>query len=67
MVTRPEPPDMDTLWCPICDADRGFETPPCCDGHGPDCPDRACIECGTVLCVGLDSQTPPIPVRRSAA
>jgi hypothetical protein len=29
-----------------------FEIPPCFDGHGLDCPDRACIDCGTAIAVG---------------
>lgn len=41
--------DLVTLFCPTCAADRLVETPPCPDGHGADCPDRACVECGTAL------------------
>jgi hypothetical protein len=34
-------------YCVVCDRDRLFEQPPCGDGHGADCPDRACTACGT--------------------
>ncbi|WP_250290849.1 hypothetical protein, partial [Frankia sp. CiP1_Cm_nod1] len=40
------------LICPRCGDERGFEQPPCADGHGVDCPDRACVDCGTALFVG---------------
>ena len=67
MVTMPDLAELDTMWCPTCADERGFEVPPCRDGHGAQCPDRACVECGTVLCVGVDSQAPPVPGTRSAA
>ncbi|WP_242906673.1 hypothetical protein [Actinomadura terrae] len=28
-----------------------FEQPPCPDGHGEECPERACTECGTAVLV----------------
>ena len=37
------------LFCPSCERDCLAETPPCLDGHGDTCPDRACVECGTAL------------------
>ncbi len=46
--------------CPSCRAERPFEAPPCPDGHGADCAELACVECGTALLVG-----PPVPARRS--
>jgi hypothetical protein len=39
------------LTCPVCAAPREFEQPPCPDGHGADCPDLVCVECGIVLVV----------------
>lgn len=42
-------PDLVTLFCPTCHDERLAETPPCVDGHGDACPDRACIDCGTAL------------------
>jgi hypothetical protein len=43
------PDDLLFLYCPTCDAERLAETPPCLDGHGDNCPDRACVACGTAL------------------
>jgi len=45
------PDDLLLLYCPTCQDERLAETPPCTDGHGTDCPDRACVECGTALLV----------------
>ncbi|WP_169806820.1 hypothetical protein [Actinomadura macra] len=40
-----------------------FEQPPCPDGHGGECPERACVECGTAVLVGLLPAVPvPTPV-----
>jgi len=38
--------------CPECGADVPFERVECADGHGEDCPDRACVGCGLALVVG---------------
>ena len=40
-------------WCPECSDERDFETPPCEDGHGADCLDLACVECGFAIVVGV--------------
>jgi hypothetical protein len=37
------------LFCPNCARECLAEAPPCLDGHGDACPDRACVECGTAL------------------
>lgn len=37
------------LYCPTCARECLAEMPPCPDGHGDQCPDRACVECGTAL------------------
>ena len=37
------------LYCPTCARERWAEAPPCPDGHGGECPDRACVDCGTAL------------------
>lgn len=42
--------------CSACGTERPFEQPPCFDGHGDDCPEWACVDCGGALLVGL----PPI-------
>ncbi|WP_165975872.1 hypothetical protein [Actinomadura rubrisoli] len=41
-----------------------FEQPPCPDGHGEECPERACVDCGSAVLVG----SPPAgPVPADAA
>jgi hypothetical protein len=45
--------------CPSCGEERAFETPPCTDGHGPDCAELACRDCGAALLVD-----PPVTTRR---
>jgi hypothetical protein len=40
-----------TRECPRCGGERRFERPPCVDGHGTDCPEWACVECGTAILV----------------
>lgn len=40
-------------WCASCADERVFEVPPCEDGHGEDCLDLACVECGHAISVGL--------------
>lgn len=37
--------------CPGCGDLRVFAVPPCLDGHGDDCPERACVDCGAALLV----------------
>ncbi|MDT4900744.1 MAG: hypothetical protein QOJ78_1674, partial [Pseudonocardiales bacterium] len=37
------------LYCPACARECLAEAPPCADGHGELCPDRACVECGAAL------------------
>jgi hypothetical protein len=58
-------------WCPRCRDDRPFETPPCPDGHGPDCPELACTACGTAVLIGPAPQVAdggrPVPLAVSAA
>jgi hypothetical protein len=39
------------LDCPTCAGPRPVLQPPCPDGHGADCPERVCAECGTALLV----------------
>ena len=40
-------------WCSPCGDETFFELPPCEDGHGEDCLDLACAECGSAVTVGL--------------
>ncbi|HYT11024.1 MAG TPA: hypothetical protein VEL73_10235 [Mycobacteriales bacterium] len=51
--------------CPSCGDERGFETPPCTDGHGADCPELACLLCGTALLVDPLVPRPRRPRRRA--
>ncbi len=39
-------------WCSPCGDEQLFEVPPCEDGHGEDCVDLACVECGHAIVVG---------------
>ena len=43
-----------TVWleCPECGGERPFVQPPCADGHGAECPERSCTECGAAVFVG---------------
>ncbi len=43
--------DSAVLYCPTCARECFAEAPPCPDGHGSACPDRACVECGAALVV----------------
>lgn len=63
------PLDLLFLYCPSCAREGLAETPPCADGHGDQCPERACVECGTALL--LDDQLiqlamPPASSRHAA-
>lgn len=59
---------MEFRWCAGCGDDTVFETVPCEDGHGSDCPEVACVECGLALIGGWLLETVPVEhaVRRSA-
>jgi RNase P subunit RPR2 len=46
------------LHCTSCRTERRFEQPPCPDGHGADCPEWVCTDCGAALLIGL-----PLDVR----
>jgi hypothetical protein len=39
-------------WCTVCAAEAVLEGVPCADGHGGDCPELVCRECGYVLVLG---------------
>ncbi|MFF5263654.1 hypothetical protein ACFY4C_32405 [Actinomadura viridis] len=45
------------MYCSTCGDERDFEQPPCRDGHGSDCPERACTACGTAVLTGFP---PPV-------
>lgn len=39
-------------YCSACGDERAFERPPCLDGHGADCPEYACVDCGYAVFLG---------------
>jgi hypothetical protein len=51
---------MIELYCPECAELQAFEQPPCVDGHGADCPERFCLNCGMALLIDV----PIEPVER---
>ena len=55
-------PTDQVLYCPHCDRESVAETPPCPDGHGALCPDRACVACATALV--CDVLLLPLPAAR---
>ncbi len=54
--------------CPSCGDEREFEPPPCPDGHGTDCPELVCLECGMAVFLGtvLPAQRRPAAVFTAA-
>jgi hypothetical protein len=44
---------MQVRWCSDCAGETLFEVPPCEDGHGEDCLDLACVDCGAAVSVGV--------------
>lgn len=41
--------DGQQRFCPRCARVCAVLIPPCADGHGVDCPERCCAECGTAF------------------
>jgi hypothetical protein len=54
-------------YCPECTDERPFERPECVDGHGADCPERACVVCGTALLIAPLTQPADQDAARLAA
>ncbi len=55
-------------YCSLCGGARTFEQVPCDDGHGADCPELLCVDCGYVVVVGVvDHVAGPGPEARSVA
>ena len=46
-------------YCSVCVDARAFETVPCGDGHGSDCPELVCVDCGYVAVVGIVEESSP--------
>ncbi|WP_037558942.1 hypothetical protein [Spirillospora albida] len=55
------------MYCSTCDDERAFEQPPCPDGHGGECPERVCTECGAAVFVGAPPVAPALVAAREAA
>jgi hypothetical protein len=51
---------MIELYCSECAELQAFEQPPCVDGHGADCPEWFCLNCGMALLIDM----PVEPVER---
>src|SRR5690606_35021409 len=47
------------LYCSTCGDERVFEQPPCPDGHGGECPELACTDCGSAVLAGPPPPAPP--------
>ncbi|TQM68362.1 hypothetical protein FHX41_2007 [Actinomadura hallensis] len=47
------------MYCSTCGDERVFEQPPCPDGHGGECPELACTDCGSAVLAG--SPPPALP------
>ncbi|MCK9896558.1 hypothetical protein MXD60_18500 [Frankia sp. AgB32] len=52
--------------CAGCGDERRFTQPPCADGHGADCPEWACTECGAAVLIGPAGLVGPAAPGRSA-
>lgn len=50
-------PDHELLFaadCPVCGRKGTVVSPDyCSEGHGDDCPDRICVQCGSALAVAV--------------
>ena len=60
-------PSSAVQWCAGCSDERPFEVPPCEDGHGEDCLDLACVDCGHAIVVGVLAVDPEVLVDLRAA
>lgn len=58
------------VWaCPSCDGEREFVQPECLDGHtedGDECPEWACVDCGTAVVTAAPVAAVAAPARRAA-
>ena len=58
---------IEIRWCAVCEDERGFELPPCEEGHGADCLDLACVDCGHAIVVGVLGDDVLVVVELAAA
>ena len=55
-------------YCPSCEDERLFDSPPCVDGHGNECAEAFCVDCGTAMFVDPPTVARPLrPAMVSAA
>jgi hypothetical protein len=58
------------VWaCATCGDEREFVQPPCVDGHtddGGECPEWACVDCGTAVFSGTVPAATPAVLGRAA-
>ena len=47
-------------WCAACATKTLFEQPPCEDGHGDECLDLSCVECGHAVVLGHAEVDEPV-------
>lgn len=60
---------IELMMCVHCGQECEFEQPPCADGHGDDCPELACVECGFAIVTGafpVDGTPEPEELGRTA-
>jgi hypothetical protein len=53
-------------WCSTCRAEIDFEQPECLDGHGAECPEWACVQCGEAVLVGFELTAPVLALESVA-
>ncbi|WP_168220891.1 hypothetical protein [Actinomadura sp. WMMA1423] len=53
------------MYCFTCGDEREFEQPPCEDGHGEECPEWGCVDCGSAVLVDPPPVAAPVPGRAS--
>jgi hypothetical protein len=69
-LSRGAPVDSRSWPCPPCGEIREFVQPPCADGHtddGGDCPEWACVDCGSAIVIGDVARAADIVRARIAA
>jgi hypothetical protein len=67
MPAEPDPALLFAADCPVCGRGGTVVTPDyCSDGHGAECPDRICVDCGSALFIDPDVSPEPASQSRIA-
>lgn len=69
MHRKGRPVEHPTWPCPTCGQDTDFEQPTCLDGHtegGGECPEWACVRCGTAVLTGVVAPAVSVVWHRAA-